>query len=556
MVDMAKGIEGVNGMTRRGFVAAAAAVAAGAGMLAAGTAGAAEASEGGDAAASTEADLIVVGAGSAGLAAAAKAAQDGASVIVLEAQGATGGTTKLSGGHWKFINDWFMSALPERTEDSDATISEVLDWDPADFGDFAEACETCKADVEEYLASDSTLEFDSVEYWLCLHYLGVQGTDLDGNEARDDYDVVAPAYYNSGEIADWLAEGGLTWSDPQPGNRGDGGPLSVEPTGQGFGLVTVLEEMATEAGAQIVLNAKVTGLTTDGSGRVTGVTCEDGTAYTADKAVLIAAGGYASNPELVAEQNVFTGIDDTAPSCEPANNDGTLMLAAQELGAATANTAFVQFFGFPEPNMGSIETLFPLTSAAKLIVNKDGERFTNDAFGFFGGGKGDRTEPICNQPSGRYYFVGDAAAQQNEPLAQSYADYVEAGTIIEGDTVADAAAAAGLDGDAVAATVEQFNGYVDAGEDPDFGRDLSQASKVEEAPFIVIPMAAYAQNTMGGLVINDKGQVVDEAGEPIEGLYAAGEATGNFDGACRRHGDNFAQILYYGYLVGSEAAEA
>lgn len=544
-------------MSRRGFVTGMAAAAAAAGLAASGLASAKE-SAAPDASATsdaTEADLIVVGAGAAGLAAAAKAAQDGASVIVLEAESATGGTTKICGGHWKFINDWFMSALPDRTDDSDATIRAVLDWDPADFDDYADACTKCQQDVQAYLDSDSTKEFDSVEYWLCLHFLGVQGTDRDGNEARDDYDVVAPAYYNSAEIADWLAKGGLTWSDPQPDNRGDGGPLSVEPDGQGFGLISTLEGMATDAGAQIVTNAKVTSLVTDVSGRVTGVTCEDGSTYAAGKGVLLACGGYASNPELVAEQNVFDGIDETVPSCEPASNDGTCMLAAQDLGAATANTAFVQFFGFPESNMGTIETLLPLTSAAKLIVNKNGERFVDDSRGFFGGGKGDATAPICNQPSGRYYFVGDAAAQES-PMLTDYADRVSAGTIIEGDTMADAAEKAGLDGDIVSATVDQFNGYVDAGQDPDFGRDMSQAAKVEAAPYIVIPMAAYAQNTMGGLVINDRGQVVDESGAPIEGLYAAGEATGNLDGACRRHGDNFAQILYYGYLVGTEVAQA
>jgi succinate dehydrogenase/fumarate reductase flavoprotein subunit len=66
----------------------------------------------------------------------------------------------------------------------------------------------------------------------------------------------------------------------------------------------------------------------------------------------------------------------------------------------------------------------------------------------------------------------------------------------------------------------------------------------------------YAQNTMGGVVIDDQGRVLSEDDQPIAGLYAAGEVTGNFDGICRRHGDNFAQILYYGYLVGTEVAQA
>lgn len=558
------------GLSRRAFVAGATGIAAAlaSGIATSGIAHASAASdstdadsaEAGSAASdSTTADLIVVGAGAAGLAAAAKAAQEGASVIVLEAEESTGGTTKICGGHWKYINDDFLSKLPERTEESDATISEVLEWNPADFGDYADACTKCQQDVQEYLESDDTLEFDSVEYWLCLHYLGTKGTSLSGVEARADYDVVAPAYYNSGEVADWVLSSGLTVSDPQPNNRGDGGPLSVEPEGQGFGLVQALEGMATDAGAQIVTNAKATELLTDDSGRVTGLIADvngEQITYTANKGVALACGGYASNGEMVAQQDMYTGIDETAPSCEPASCDGTGIKMAQALGAATANTEFVQFFGFPEEQMGTIESLFSLLSAAKLLVNKNGERFCDDSKTFYGGGAPSAVEATCNQPSGRYFLIGDSSAQQSESLADSYSDRVEAGVILEGETVAEAAEAAGLDGDVVTATVDQFNGYVDSGTDPDFGRDMSQASKVDGSPYVSVKMAMYAQNTMGGIVIDSQGRVLTESGDPIEGLYAAGEVTGNFDGVCRRHGDNFAQILYYGWLIGSEVAEA
>ncbi|MBR2835126.1 MAG: FAD-dependent oxidoreductase [Coriobacteriales bacterium] len=505
----------------------------------------------------TTADLIVVGAGSAGLTAAAKAAQDGAKVIVLEAAPVSGGTTKICGAHWKFMNEDFMSKLPERTEDSDKTISAVLDWNPDDFGAYAEACKTCKADVEAYLASDNTLEFDSIEYWLCLHFLGTKGVDLDGVEAVADYDVVAPSYYNSGEIAEWIQSSGLKLSDPQPNNRGAGGPLSIEPEGQGFGLIQALEGMALDAGAQIIFDTKAVKLVTDESGKVCGVVAEGpqgSVTYAANKLVLLATGGYCSNGEMVAKQNYFTGIDDTAPSCEPATCDGTGIMMAQELGAATANMSFVQFFGFPEAQMGSIETLFPKMGVCKFICNLDGVRFTNDQRSFFGGGDLEGVRAICEQPRGRYFFVGDAAAQ--EARGDNYADDVKVGLIVEGETPVALAEAAGINAANFEATVEAWNGYVDAGEDPDFGRNMERAAKVETAPFVVMPMAAYAQNTMGGLVINPQGQVVTEAGTAIEGLYAAGEVTGNLDGACRRHGDNFAQILYYGWLAGKTVAKA
>ena len=123
-------------------------------------------------------------------------------------------------------------------------------------------------------------------------------------------------------------------------------------------------------------------------------------------------------------------------------------------------------------------------------------------------------------------------------------------------TLAAKAQAAGIDPAGLESTIANFNAYVEAGEDPDFGRDMEHASKVEATPLVAVKMAAYAQNTMGGVVINPNGEVVDEAGEPIPGLYAAGEVVGNTDGACRRHGDNFAHIFYYGWLAGKTVAQA
>jgi fumarate reductase flavoprotein subunit len=537
-------------ISRRSFVASAAALGAVA-ALGTSVARAAEAAE-------ETYDLVVVGAGSAGLTAAARAAQGGASVVVLEAAGATGGTTKLSGGHYKYLNDDFLSKMPARTEESDAELLPFLDYDPADFGDYADALTTLQGQIEEYLASDSTVEFDSVEYWLVLHFIYTQGTDLDGVEATTDYNVVAPAYYNSGEVQEWLVEGGMVFSDPQPGNRGAGGPLSVEPEGQGMGMITVLEDMCDKAGAQIVLNAKATEFVTDG-GRVAGVVADvEGSpvTYRATKGVLLACGGFGSNPQMVSSyQNLFTGIDDTVPSCEAEMCDGTMLEQALNLGAASANMQFVQFFGFPVGQKFTIEMMIPLAMmSTKMSVNSDGVRFNNDTQRFYGGGSSAGTAPACNQPGGRFYLVGDASGK--DVLADSWDGYVQTGVVCPGDTLEEAAEAAGLPAEQFAQTVTQFNEYVAAGEDPDFGRTNLEGAAVETAPFFVSPCQMHAQNTMGGVVIDELGRVLDEAGSPIEGLYAAGEVVGNLDGACRRHGDNYAHIFYYGWLCGKQIAEA
>ena len=212
---------------------------------------------------------------------------------------------------------------------------------------------------------------------------------------------------------------------------------------------------------------------------------------------------------------------------------------------------FVQFMGFPANQYVSIEGLFPLVGATKMMVNNACERFCDDSKRFFGGGP-EGVRVICGQPSGRYYMVGDDSGLA--AVADCYGDYVDAGILCPGDSLAEAAGAAGLDASGLEEAVEQFNGYVDAGEDPDFGRDMAEAEPVEGSSYIVVPMATYAQNTMGGLIINPAGEVLAEDGSAIAGLYAAGEVVGNTDGACRRYGDNFAHILWYAYLAGKTLA--
>ena len=500
-------------------------------------------------------DLVVIGAGAAGLAGAAAAAQSGASVIVLEANSMTGGTTSISGGHYKFMDDDLLALLPERTEDSDAVLEAFLDYDPADFDDYGEALSTLQEQITEYLASDDTQEFDSLEYWLILHYLECTSSELDpdGVVVAPPYELIYPAYANQAEIKDWLVEGGFEY-EAFGDNAESGGPFSVNPTGpseQGAAYITILQGYAEDAGVEIVTKATATALLEE-DGRITGVQTSGGDIYLANQGVLLAAGGFASSSELVAEEDVRWDVyAEGLSSCEPTTNDGTALEAAQAVGAATANLGFTQYQTFPASGVASIETTIPMCMAAKMVVNQEGVRFCDDSTRF----ATQSAMVSLGQTDNVYYMIGDSSGI--ETMGELYDSYLNTGDLTVGDTVEEAAEAAGLDGAAVAATVELYNSYVEAGSDPDFGREFSDSdSIVDGAPYTVMAMREYVQHTMGGVVIDATGHVVDEDGSAIEGLFAAGEVVGNLDGAQRRHGDNFAQILYYGCLAGRTVADA
>ena len=161
-----------------------------------------------------------------------------------------------------------------------------------------------------------------------------------------------------------------------------------------------------------------------------------------------------------------------------------------------------------------------------------------------------------DQTEGLYFLLADAAGA--EGVADMLPDFIDNGVAFQAATLEEVAAAAGIaDPDAFAATVAQYNSYVDAGEDPDFGRGFrGEDDKIGEGPYTDLVMTSYAQNTMGGLVIDTEGRVLDEAGQPFEGLFAAGEVTGNLDGSFRRHGENFSAGTYYACHVADLVSQA
>ena len=502
------------------------------------------------------ADLIVVGSGAAGMSAAATAATGGASVILLEASSMLGGTTALSGGHYKFFDDDFLAIMPDRDEKSDEFLKSLLTYDPADFKDYADALKAAQQQIEEYLASDSTKQFDSLELWLALHYLGTSTDNMDKLNPEGlvtpPYDLVYPAYANQAAIKDWLVKGGFEYQ-PFGDNSQGGGPFSVDPTGpvpQGGAFITIFQKYAEDGGAEIIKNARVTTLLEDG-GRIVGVQTEDGDVYLANQGVCLACGGFGSNAKMVAESDTrWKFSPEGLASCEPEACDGTGLEAARAVGAQVVNTGFNQYQTFSASGVATIETTIPMCMmASKMAVNKDGVRFYDDSNRF-----ATQSSMISlGQPDNVYYMIGDATGI--EAMGDLYETYQKTGDLAVGDTIQEAAEAQGLDPEVVAAEVEKFNGYVEAGEDPDFGRTMF-TGKVEQAPFTIMAMREYVQNTMGGVAIDATGHVVSESGQPIEGLFAAGEVVGNLDGAQRRHGDNFAQILYYGCLAGQTVADA
>ena len=231
------------------------------------------------------ADVIVIGAGGAGLSAAAGAAQKGASVIVLEANGIVGGATIRSAGHL-LVFDETINASMDR---NDEALQAYLAYDPADFGEWADVLIILQGQIKAYLESEQAGRFDSVEMALIDHYLKGAGKDMDGNEATNDFALLTASFYGASNINTWLTNAGMGIQDKMYNAHGG------TPVGGAAALISTLQTMAESNGAKIILNMRATELIAE-DGKVTGVIAQDAQGnthtYHARGGVVLATGGY------------------------------------------------------------------------------------------------------------------------------------------------------------------------------------------------------------------------------------------------------------------------
>ena len=173
-------------------------------------------------------------------------------------------------------------------------------------------------------------------------------------------------------------------------------------------------------------------------------------------------------------------------------------------------------------------------------------------------------ETELQQTGQQLYLVMDQATFDvwKDAVGYDVSAYLEAnGTatpvFAHGDTLAEAAEHAGIDAAALEATVETYNGYVEAGEDAEFGRGAEYLTvKIGDGPYYIVEQKPRFATTMGGLVIDEALEVINKNGEVISGLYAAGELVGGVMGDDSPSGANNGWAVTSGKLAAESIAAA
>lgn len=489
-----------------------------------------------------DADVVVVGAGGAGMTAAITAAAEGKSVVILESQSMVGGNSvRATGG---------MNA------------GKTVYQDENEFGESAGVEKTLKTAAEKYADNETITALAKTvsEQWAAYqanptgYFDSVELMELDtmiGGKGINDPELVETLCANSADAIDWLDEHGITLHNVssfggasvkrihRPVNA-EGKTVSV-----GSYMIPLLQENCEKAGVKMMLDTTATEILTDANGAAVGVkaTGASGETVTVNaKAVVLATGGFGANLDMVVKYKPeLKGFMTTnAPGIQ-----GQGIEMAQAIGAATVDMDQIQIHPTVEANTAALITE-GLRGDGAILINEEGQRFIDEV------GTRDVVSAAEIAQTGSYsWLVVDQAMADASSVIQGY---IKKGYTVTGATYEELGKAMGVDAAAFAETMEKWNGCVEAKNDPDFGR-TSFANPLNTAPYYAVKVTAGVHHTMGGLKINANTEVLNEKGEVIPGLFAAGEVTGGVHGANRLGGNAVADFTVFGRIAGAAASD-
>jgi fumarate reductase flavoprotein subunit len=488
----------------------------------------------------SEVDLVILGGGGAGLCAALSAAENGCrNIAVLEKRVSATGNSGMGGGP-------FAAESPvQRRQGIDAPRDKYFKA-AMSFANWKINPRIVRAFVDK---SGDTIRW--------LEELGVKFQPLPSPSlAAPDVQNETPLPRRR-SIASFITEPPITYHVPE---------------GEGAMMMQILRQACNERGIRILVHTKAEKILTDNNGRISGILASsltDGIRFAA-RAVIIATGGYGDNKELLKKHCPIYREGMEYLGVPLLTGDGLIM--ATEVGAAVENAGTLLLEGplvstsilLNIVGEGGESIKVPLVALAweptLLWVNKNGERFiTEDDAGPFNGGNA-----VAMQPGNTAFVLFDAATvqriaqrgglrgtpQRNAPLASQLGPLpnlheelicqAETGRMKISESLKEIAHWIGADPAVLKAAIDEYNAACDEGHDRLFAKQPEHLIPVRTPPFYALKCSSAFLDTIGGIKINERMEVISQTGKPIIGLYAAGVIAGGWEGE-----------TYCPYLLGS-----
>lgn len=335
--------------------------------------------------------------------------------------------------------------------------------------------------------------------------------------------------------------------------------------GSGPAFIQAYADKLEDTTVDLYLDTTATTLLTDGND-IIGVEAKakDGTTYTitADATVL-ATGSYGARSDLLPDDLqdfVYYGASLA---------DGKGLEMGEEVGADTVHMGHVELFeNGVEWLPGIAKSTYSGSMAAweksGILVDLKGERVVSEK----APGK-EIAKVQAEQKDAALYLLMDQ--ETFDHFSDNVAGYGISQEMLEGwlevngekgpifanaETLEEVAEIAGVDQEALIATVDRYNNFVENGEDEDFGRNPDyMTQEIGAGPYYLVEQKPRYATTLGGLLVNDKLQVINTSGEVINGLYSAGDTAGGLRGNDSIPGYDIGWAITSGYVIGRDLAK-
>ncbi|MFL6156655.1 MAG: FAD-binding protein [Marmoricola sp.] len=461
-----------------------------------------------------ETDVVVIGFGIAGGCAALEAARAGARVVLLERSATYGGTSAMSGGHFYLGGGTAVQQATGHEDSAEEMYKYLLaiseDPEPEKIRAF------CDDSVEHFDWVESLgFQFERSYFpGKAVIQPNTEGLMFTGNEKVHPYrDMAVPAPRGH--------------KVPVPGDTG--GTQMV---------MDLLAERAEEAGVEVRYETGAVNLVVE-DGAVVGVAWKKfkETGFLRAKAVVVAAGGFVMNPDMVAENTPALG--EKLFVLGNTYDDGLGLRLGRSVGAELKfmDEPFITAPFYP-----------PSQLVTGIVVNKEGKRFvTEDSYH-------SRTSYyVMHQPEQTAYLIVDSAHIEHPTMPLC--------PFIDGwETPEEMEAALGIPEGNLVETLESYNKHAHEGHDPELHKHPDWIAPQDQGPWgaydLTLGKALYAGFTLGGMRCSVDGEAQREDGSVIPGLYAAGACAANIaqDGKGYASGTQLAEGSYFGRRAGRHAA--
>lgn len=534
-----------------------------------------------------EVDVIVLGTGAAGLTAAVVAHGHGASVALYERADQVGGTSAWSGGMvWIPCNRHMVElGITDSREEVLTYLASLSNGTIP--SDLAEALIDGGVEAEAWLEANTPVRFEIIPGFPDYH------PEHPGAKPGGGRSLECPLFPFD-ELGTWAERvtvgaqigGNIRMAETALGRGAPDGVADEElarrrvhdERGAGQALIGRLLKGCLDRGIEPRTGWRATRLLHDGA-RVTGVRLEGSAGpieVAARRGVVLATGGFDGDPELVAA--FLRGPLERTAAVPTNTGDGLRM--AMRVGAALGNMReawWVPMIDVERPGRGTVawQVNGERTRPGTIIVNGHGDRFTNEAANYNAFGAAFHvidvnTYTYVNHPA---WMIFDHGYLSRYGLAGHQADQPTPAWIVRADSMGELGSAIGIDPARLEATVERFNRNAVAGHDPDFHRGESVHDRwwgdparsgpaatlgaLDTSPFYAVQVRSGALGTKGGPRTNANAQVLDVDGQPIAGLYAAGNAMASVMGMTYGGaGGTLGPAITFGFLAGRHSALA